>query len=254
MNKLRVFLPAALAALLALGGCATAPTNLPITHADPAVGYRFQTRHLYARSKEDLVVLAFSGGGTRAAAFSYGVLEALRDTEVIVDGHRERPLTRYDRRLVSHRLPTVCAATGCSANTSSVSARCSRRDAGRAESCLPGLLLPYWGRSEPLPPISMTKSCSTGATADLARPCHDCRLQIDLSSGARFSFHAEDVRHPARFEHCGWASGGGAVSGVPVVPVTGDDRSYAEPAAESRRSSRAPRNGCRRAPGRPPQT
>jgi NTE family protein len=32
---------------------------------------------------ENMVILAFSGGGTRAAAFSYGVLEFLRNTEVV---------------------------------------------------------------------------------------------------------------------------------------------------------------------------
>ena len=81
--RLRMFLPTALAALLGLGGCATAPINLPITQVDRTAGHRFQTREQHARDKEDIVVLAFSGGGTRAAAFSYGVLEALRDTEVI---------------------------------------------------------------------------------------------------------------------------------------------------------------------------
>jgi NTE family protein len=79
MNRLRMFLLTALAALLGLGGCATAPVNPPITRADPTAGYRFQNRAQYARSNEDVVVLAFSGGGTRAAAFSYGVL-ALKDT------------------------------------------------------------------------------------------------------------------------------------------------------------------------------
>ena len=74
-----------------------APTNPPITHADPTVGYRFDTRQQYARDKDDIVVLAFSGGGTRAAAFSYGVLEALKDTEVIRrDGQRERLLDSVD--------------------------------------------------------------------------------------------------------------------------------------------------------------
>ena len=64
--------------LLLLGGCATRPINPPITQVDPRAGYRFETRQAQARNKENLVVLAFSGGGTRAAAFSYGVLEFLR--------------------------------------------------------------------------------------------------------------------------------------------------------------------------------
>ena len=47
--------------------------------------------------KENLVVLAFSGGGTRAAAFSYGVLEFLRDTEVVgPKGNKVRLLDAVD--------------------------------------------------------------------------------------------------------------------------------------------------------------
>lgn len=76
-------LTVALAALLALAGCATRPTNPPITQADPDRGYRLATRQPYFKDQESLVILAFSGGGTRAAAFSYGVLEFLRRTEII---------------------------------------------------------------------------------------------------------------------------------------------------------------------------
>jgi len=72
-----------LSSLLLLGGCASRPINPPIAHADPSTGYRFLTRPQYSTTSESLVILAFSGGGTRAAAFSYGVLEFLRNTEVV---------------------------------------------------------------------------------------------------------------------------------------------------------------------------
>ncbi len=85
-------------ALMVLGGCATVPrpVNPPITQADVRTGYRFETRPTDI-NKENLVVLAFSGGGTRAAAFSYGVLEFLRDTEVVgPKGNKARLLDAVD--------------------------------------------------------------------------------------------------------------------------------------------------------------
>jgi NTE family protein len=82
-----------LALLLFLGGCATRPINAPITQVDVDRGYTFQNRQKYFKGQDNLVVLAFSGGGTRAAAFSYGVLEFLRRTEVIApNGARARLL------------------------------------------------------------------------------------------------------------------------------------------------------------------
>ena len=74
---------AALLAFLALAGCATRPINPPITQAAPDEGYRLQTRQVHFKDPESLVILAFSGGGTRAAAFSYGVLEFLRRTAIV---------------------------------------------------------------------------------------------------------------------------------------------------------------------------
>ncbi|MGE5669622.1 MAG: patatin-like phospholipase family protein [Betaproteobacteria bacterium] len=69
--------------LLLLGGCATRPINPPITDVDRTTGYRYLTRAPHFKDPQNLVILAFSGGGTRAAAFSYGVLEALRRIEII---------------------------------------------------------------------------------------------------------------------------------------------------------------------------
>ena len=83
MTRLQALPLLAGAALLALAGCASRPVNPPITQADPNTGYRFETRVGKQGERENLIVLAFSGGGTRAAAFSYGVLEYLRRTEMV---------------------------------------------------------------------------------------------------------------------------------------------------------------------------
>lgn len=48
------------------------------------------------RSDEVFVVLAFSGGGMRSASFSYGLLEALRDTPVRIEGRDRRLLDEVD--------------------------------------------------------------------------------------------------------------------------------------------------------------
>ena len=97
MTPSRFVLLSTLAVLLLLGGCATRPINPPITQADPNAGYRFETRQASIKDKSNLVILAFSGGGTRAAAFSYGVLEFLRKTEIIgPKGNKVRLLDEVD--------------------------------------------------------------------------------------------------------------------------------------------------------------
>ena len=96
MNRLRIQPFLTLALFILLAGCATRPVNLPITETDPSKGYRFET-HAEQKKKENLVILAFSGGGTRAASFSYGVLEFLRDTEVVgPNGEKLRLLDQVD--------------------------------------------------------------------------------------------------------------------------------------------------------------
>ncbi len=54
-------------------------------------------RQSSARQSDDLLVmLAFSGGGMRATALSYGVLDALRDIELDVNGSRSNLLNEVD--------------------------------------------------------------------------------------------------------------------------------------------------------------
>ena len=83
MTSIRLFLSIVLPVLALLGGCASRPINPPIKEVHPDQGYRFINRHREPNDPDTLVILTFSGGGTRAAAFSYGVLEVLRRTEMV---------------------------------------------------------------------------------------------------------------------------------------------------------------------------
>ncbi len=49
-----------------------------------------------SRSDDLLLILTFSGGGTRAAAFAYGVLQTLADTQIVVNGQKRRLLDEVD--------------------------------------------------------------------------------------------------------------------------------------------------------------
>jgi NTE family protein len=70
-----------------LTGCGTYfPVNERLETWQPSHGYRASTRELPLDSDDLLLMLAFSGGGTRASAFAYGVLEELAVTHVDFDG------------------------------------------------------------------------------------------------------------------------------------------------------------------------
>lgn len=82
--------------IVAFNGCTHYPTNAKIDNFEKDKGYRFKNIHSPENSDSLLVILAFSGGGTRAAALSYGVLEKLRDTEIIWKGKKKRLLDEVD--------------------------------------------------------------------------------------------------------------------------------------------------------------
>ena len=56
------------------------PINQPIKEVHPNAGYRAAQVKDPENSDHMLLFLTFSGGGTRAASLSYGVLEELKKT------------------------------------------------------------------------------------------------------------------------------------------------------------------------------
>jgi len=88
-----VSLSAALSVLAA--GCAHYPATPRLEQAS-APGYRLGEVVRPGQSDDLLVILAISGGGTRAAALGYGVLEELRRTEVMVNGVKRRLIDEVD--------------------------------------------------------------------------------------------------------------------------------------------------------------
>jgi NTE family protein len=90
-----LFLFTVLLAIFA-AGCAHYPVNQPLQQYDPEAGYRGKNLRDPAKEERLQIVLSFSGGGTRAAAFSYGVLETLRDTTVSIRGQKRRLLDEVD--------------------------------------------------------------------------------------------------------------------------------------------------------------
>ena len=84
--------------LLLGGGCATSiVSNKRLDHFDPTQGYRARNLGPGEHNSDSLlVVLTFSGGGTRAASFAYGVLEQLRDTPITWEGEERSLLDEVD--------------------------------------------------------------------------------------------------------------------------------------------------------------
>jgi len=86
-----------LGGVLLLAACASsAPGNPPLEKYTPEAGYRFERLERGENSDELFVIVTFSGGGTRAAALAYGVLEALRDATIEWQGRRGALLDEVD--------------------------------------------------------------------------------------------------------------------------------------------------------------
>ena len=86
-------------ALLLLSGCASYGVidNEPQKAAGTSDGYSIRSGGGSGWHSGDItLILAFSGGGTRAAALAYGVLEELRDTNILIDGNPKRLLDEID--------------------------------------------------------------------------------------------------------------------------------------------------------------
>ena len=90
-RSLRGFAAALLVGMTVLG-CA-APVINPRLAAYDGAGYRYANVRRDAGEEDLFIILAFSGGGTRAAAFSYGVLEGLESV-------RYHPTTGPERTLL----------------------------------------------------------------------------------------------------------------------------------------------------------
>lgn len=87
---------ALVALCLLLWGCAHYPLNARLERWAPTEGYRFETLAAGQNSDSLFICLAFSGGGTRAAAFAYGALAKLASIRASWEGRNVRLLDEVD--------------------------------------------------------------------------------------------------------------------------------------------------------------
>jgi NTE family protein len=85
-----------IALLFGLTACATYPENPQLSEVNREAGYRFGVLPENGNTESLFVILTFSGGGTRAAALSYGVLEKLDKTIIHWNGHEKTLLDEVD--------------------------------------------------------------------------------------------------------------------------------------------------------------
>jgi len=82
---------------LIISGCANlGPKDKPLSHWTSDANQKVKERFAGNRSKELLVLMAFSGGGTRAASFSYGTLKELAAIKVTTENGEKSLLHEVD--------------------------------------------------------------------------------------------------------------------------------------------------------------
>lgn len=93
LGQLLTFSLLVLCATSLLGCEYVRPTmNAPLAHWDPAYGYRSTNLPPSKTGSSDslFIIASFSGGGARASALSYGVLQELARTPIIWEGRQKR--------------------------------------------------------------------------------------------------------------------------------------------------------------------
>lgn len=181
-----------------LAACAHWPATPKLDRAD-SPGYHFAEAARPGQSEDVLVVLALSGGGMRAAALGYGVLEELRRTEVVVGGARRRLLDEVDviSAVSGGTLPAAYYGLRGDRTFEEFDARVLSRDlelelVGRIARPDSWFRLPAgtFGKSDLFAEL-YDETVFGGATFADLRSAHGPFVIInatDLTSGARFSF------------------------------------------------------------------
>ncbi|MDM0111427.1 patatin-like phospholipase family protein [Variovorax sp. J22R133] len=187
---------------VALGACTTygVVENAPLAPdpSGPAYSLREFAKRPYRHSRELTLSVAFSGGGTRAAAFAYGVMQELRDTRVELEG---RTVSLLDTISVISSVSGgsfTSAYYGLYGDRIFVDYEQRFLHSNVEGALLRGLLNPLrWfssrGRTEMAVSYYQRALFGNATFADLIRP--DAPLILinssDLGSGGRFSFAQE---------------------------------------------------------------
>lgn len=187
-----------------LAGCAAVPQGAqPIDAVDLSAGYRFRTTPPVDNSNSLMVVATFSGGGMRAAALAYAVLEELARTEISWEGRRTRLIDELDAISAVSGGSTTAAYYALVGDRifADFESRFLARDlqselVGRILSPLswPRLLSSSFGRSDIVAEVLDDNLFGNANFGDLARRARRPFVTInatDMATGHRFEFIQE---------------------------------------------------------------